>query len=771
LEDYTNTRIDGRYEVQELIGVGGMACVYKAYDNLDERIVAVKILKDEYLTNEDFRQRFKNESKVIAVLNHPNIVKVYDVSYGDRLQYIVMEYIEGITLKEYIRQQGRLQPREVIHFTGQILHALQHAHDKGIVHRDIKPQNILLLADGTIKVTDFGIARFSSGWTKTVTDSAIGSVHYISPEQARGDSTDDKADIYSMGIVLYEMLTGSLPFEHENSVSVAMMQIQNDPTPPTKINPDIPIGLEQMTLHAMRKNPKERYQSAAEMILDLEELRRNPAVTFDYGYSVDDAPTKHIVGGKVAEEPAAEEAEEEAVPNRTVPILAGVLGAVVLVALIFVGIYAWMNANKVAVPSFLGLVYSEDIEPELDNKYKDFSIVTEEGVNTEYTTPGQVFKQSITANTRVSKGTVITLTLVKDNTVGTVTIPEGLVGMTLSKAEETLKQNNIKYMSLPITGNDKDSGKVTRTDPAPGTEMSADSTVQIYYVFNGETKAVPDLVRSTDALTLEEAKYQLEKDGFTLDEKNIKYADSTIQKDRVIAQSPAAGEKQPAGTAVKVTLSTGNAPQSDLTINLTLPNRSGLDGAFKVYLNNELVSGSQKTLLLDGSPYSYTLTASGTNKKVTVKINDWLMYSATVDFTKVPAVVTDETRADPNDYNLYLPNVVGMSEAEGLSLIAGAGFVSTPSISRREVSDPAEDGLILEQTPKSGATNVFTNYYPANYAISLVVGHYTAPIAPTTTTTTPAPTTTPEESQSSSAPASSASSTTPQDGLDAGQGQ
>ena len=192
MENYVGKRIDGRYEIHEIIGVGGMAVVYKAYDNIDDRIVAVKILKEEYITNEEFRRRFKNESKYIAVLSHPNIVKVYDVSFGDRLQYIVMEYIEGITLKEYIQQQGAIQPREAVLFVTQILRALQHAHDKGIVHRDVKPQNIMLLQNGSIKVTDFGIASFNRSDTRTMSDSAIGSVHYISPEQAKGDFTDAK---------------------------------------------------------------------------------------------------------------------------------------------------------------------------------------------------------------------------------------------------------------------------------------------------------------------------------------------------------------------------------------------------------------------------------------------------------------------------------------------------------------------------------------------------------------------------------------------------
>ncbi|MFT9055833.1 MAG: protein kinase, partial [Ethanoligenens sp.] len=247
MDNMIGRKLDGRYAIQEVIGVGGMAIVYKAYDEIDDRVVAVKVLKDEYLSNDDFKRRFKNESKAIAMLSHPNIVQVYDVSLDERLQYIVMEYVDGITLKEYIDQQHVLTWKEAVHFTMQILRALQHAHEKGIIHRDIKPQNIMMLEDGTIKVADFGIARMVDSETRTMTDKAIGSVHYISPEQASGSRTDEKSDIYSLGVMLYEMLTGKLPFESDNAVSVAIMQMQTKPRRPRDLNPDIPEGLEEIT--------------------------------------------------------------------------------------------------------------------------------------------------------------------------------------------------------------------------------------------------------------------------------------------------------------------------------------------------------------------------------------------------------------------------------------------------------------------------------------------------------------------------------------------
>ena len=255
MDNLIGKRLDGRYSIEGLVGVGGMANVYRGTDLKTGNRIAVKVLKEEFLDNEELVRRFKNESKAISILSHPNIVKVYDVSVTDKLQYIVMEYIDGITLKQYIEQQGEIKWREALYFTVQILRALQHAHEKGIIHRDIKPQNIMLLEDGTIKVTDFGIARFSQAETQTMTDKAIGSVHYIAPEQARGGYINDKADIYSVGVMLYEMLTGQLPFVADNAVSVAIMQMQAEPTPPSRINPSIPKGLEEITMHAMEKNP------------------------------------------------------------------------------------------------------------------------------------------------------------------------------------------------------------------------------------------------------------------------------------------------------------------------------------------------------------------------------------------------------------------------------------------------------------------------------------------------------------------------------------
>ena len=293
MDNNIGKKLDGRYELLELIGVGGMADIYRARDIQEDRIVAVKILKTEFAGSEEFLRRFRNESKAIALLSHPNIVKIYDVGFTDKVQFIVMEYVDGITLTDYIEQQGVLKWRDAVHFTVQVLKALQHAHDRGIVHRDVKSSNIMLLRDGTIKVMDFGIARFNRENNKTMSEKTIGSVHYISPEQARGDITDERSDIYSVGVALYEMLTGRKPFDGDTPVAIALKHMQSTPKKPTEINETIPEGLEQIVLRAMQKEPSARYQTAGEMISDLEDFKKNPGIMFDYKYNSTDGTAKY----------------------------------------------------------------------------------------------------------------------------------------------------------------------------------------------------------------------------------------------------------------------------------------------------------------------------------------------------------------------------------------------------------------------------------------------------------------------------------------------
>ena len=418
MDMYIGKRLDGRYEIEELIGVGGMANVYKAKDLLENRVVAVKILRDEFLGNEELVRRFKNESKAISLLSHPNIVKVFDVSVSDKVQYIAMEYIDGVTLKDYIKERHVLTWRETLHFVTQTLEALQHAHNKGIVHRDIKPQNIMVLADGSIKVMDFGIARFSRGETHTATNKAIGSVHYISPEQAKGDDIDLRADLYSVGVMLYEMLTGKLPFESDSAVSVAIKQISDEAIPPRKINPEIPQPLEAITMRAMAKDVRFRYQTAGEMLAAIEEFKKNPSVRFQYEYLKNDSPTRYIdkvVSRSKKQQAAAAESrrknqkggKKKSKLRLTVPILAGMavafaVGAAILCFLIFRTSGLFSSKPDVEVTSFTGMTLAEA------QKNENFEFEIEEVYNTNVE-EGVIFDQSPKPPKIVKQGSTITL--------------------------------------------------------------------------------------------------------------------------------------------------------------------------------------------------------------------------------------------------------------------------------------------------------------------------------------------------------------------------
>ena len=577
MDNYVGKRLDGRYELQEVIGVGGMAVVYKAYDNIDDRTVAVKILKDEFLASEEFRRRFKNESKAIAVLSHPNIVKVYDVSYGDKLQYIVMEYVEGITLKEYIEQQGVISWKETVHFTTQILRALQHAHDKGIVHRDIKPQNIMLLENGTIKVTDFGIARFSRSETRTMTDTAIGSVHYISPEQARGDITDDKSDIYSVGVVMYEMLTGQLPFQSDNSVSVAIMQLQTDPVKPREINSSIPEGLEQITMRAMQKNPKDRYQSAAEMILDLEEFKRNPSIRFEYEYrNAEDNPERSINRVVNSAKPSAKSANIRTSDARRVgtanpgrgksakrkkknsgrgfsllPIFFGmavafVIGAAILIYLIFTNSSNLLFSNRadVQVISFVGMTKDEFLATDYNNLLRaEFP--------EEYSSEpaGTIIRQTPKAGRTVKEKQRIVLTV----SLGTqyVTIPE-TKNMVAEDAEQTLKDMGLRVTKKPMVDNSVANGAVIYSQPAAGETVEGETTV-ILYVSRSEV-ARDVTVPSLTGKTIEDARNDVK--GLTLSIRTIEQA-SDQPAGTVLSQSPEANTTVRKSSVITLVVSTG----------------------------------------------------------------------------------------------------------------------------------------------------------------------------------------------------------------------
>lgn len=678
MDKYIGKRLDGRYEIHELLGVGGMAYVYKAYDNIEKRWVAIKILKEELAGNSDFLRRFRNESKAIAVLSHPNIVKVYDVSFGDRIQYIVMEYIDGITLKQYIEQQGEIKWREALYFTVQILRALQHAHEKGIIHRDIKPQNIMLLEDGTIKVTDFGIARFSQAETQTMTDKAIGSVHYIAPEQARGGYINDKADIYSVGVMLYEMLTGQLPFVADNAVSVAIMQMQAEPTPPSRINPSIPKGLEEITMHAMEKKPAQRFPSAADMLEDVERFRRNPEIVFHYGEQVDRAyaGTSADIYGNVQQNAAPQkyndnyEYEEEYVRSkngaRASNIIKGIVAAVIVVALVVGGIFGWRylqnltastnkTSDEIVLPNFVGKIYASDIEG--NSEYADLTFEITYG-NVPSKQPGEVLRQTPAAGMTVKKGKTVSLTV---NGEAEQVVVEDVKGYKQQDAYDALKALNLSPKIQAVADDDTAVGYVVKTDPAAGSTVSTGTTVTIY-VSSGpstESAVIPNIV----GYQYSAAKEELEAAGFVV---TAEYDDeSDKDENTVLSVSPNEGEKAKKGSVVTVTVSSGKGAQKDVYYDIPLPGGVSDDLTMKIYVDGTLIE--TRTVNPSTSPYS-NMTFTGKDRaNLVITLNDQQYITAEIDYTTQSINVTSQqSYATPEPEPTPTPDNGGdMSESDG----------------------------------------------------------------------------------------------------------
>lgn len=678
MDKYIGKRLDGRYEIHELLGVGGMAYVYKAYDNIEKRWVAIKILKEELAGNSDFLRRFRNESKAIAVLSHPNIVKVYDVSFGDRIQYIVMEYIDGITLKQYIEQQGEIKWREALYFTVQILRALQHAHEKGIIHRDIKPQNIMLLEDGTIKVTDFGIARFSQAETQTMTDKAIGSVHYIAPEQARGGYINDKADIYSVGVMLYEMLTGQLPFVADNAVSVAIMQMQAEPTPPSRINPSIPKGLEEITMHAMEKNPAQRFPSAADMLEDVERFRRNPEIVFRYGEQVDRAyaGTSADIYGNVQQNAAPQkyndnyEYEEEYVRSkngaRASNIIKGIVAAVIVVALVVGGIFGWRylqnltastnkTSDEIVLPNFVGKIYASDIEG--NSEYADLTFEITYG-NVPSKQPGEVLHQTPAAGMTVKKGKTVSLIV---NGEAEQVVVEDVKGYKQQDAYDALKALNLSPKIQAVADDDTAVGYVVKTDPAAGSTVSTGTTVTIY-VSSGpstESAVIPNIV----GYQYSAAKEELEAAGFVV---TAEYDDeSDKDENTVLSVSPNEGEKAKKGSVVTVTVSSGKGAQKDVYYDIPLPGGVSDDLTMKIYVDGTLIE--TRTVNPSTSPYS-NMTFTGKDRaNLVITLNDQQYITAEIDYTTQSINVTSQqSYATPEPEPTPTPDNGGdMSESDG----------------------------------------------------------------------------------------------------------
>ena len=633
MDRFIGKRLDGRYEIHELIGVGGMAYVYKAFDRVEGRWVAIKILKEEFSDNSDFLRRFRNESKAIAVLNHPNIVKVYDVSFGDQIQYIVMEYIDGITLKEYIEQEGAIRWQEAVHFTIQILMALECAHEKSIIHRDIKPQNIMLLEDGTIKVADFGIARFLQSETQTMTDKAIGSVHYIAPEQARGDYITDKADIYSVGVMLYEMLTGKLPFVADNAVSVALMQLQAKPVMPRELNPSIPRGLEQITMKAMEKNPADRFQSAGEMLDDLDRFRRNPNMVFHYDLQTDNA--RYDAARSMEAYDAARttpsyndnyEYEEELVRSRRsakgAMVVKGILVAAIIVGLAVAAtqfLHYWNSrpeegSDQIQMPNLVGKLYEDVVG---DEQYADFNFTTTEGNDPEKQ-PGEIMKQTPEAGIMVKKDADVKLLV--NGGVEQVEVPDVVTDhMTMEDAQQAIEDAGLHSKVENVASDEVEEGRVVSTDPAAGTPVDLGAIVTLR-VSSGPAEKKVTVPSGLKNDVLYNVTARLEDAGLTPG--NVTYDDtSTLPADTVISVNPDEGTEVSEGATVDITVSSGKGATKTLTTSVPLPSGVNEDLELKVYRN-----GTQVTSEIVNPAYatSYSLTYTGTSgtESIVVTLND-----------------------------------------------------------------------------------------------------------------------------------------------------
>lgn len=585
MDPYIGKLLDNRYEILEVVGTGGMARVYKARCHRLNRLVAIKILREDLAQDAEFRRRFHDESQAVAMLSHPNIVAVYDVSRSSELEYIVMELIDGINLKQYMQKKGnKLNWREALYFITQIVKALGHAHSRGIIHRDIKPHNIMVLRDGSVKVADFGIARVASGGHSTLTQEALGSVHYISPEQARGSHIDARSDLYSAGVVLYEMLTGRLPFEGDTPVSVAIQHINSIPLSPREIDQSIPEALEEITMKAMAPNPDNRYASADEMLADLEEFRKNPEINFDYGASdldideddeertqIRSIPVSHSrTGSQRLRESRGERSydeeeydEEDSYPRRRGPVwpIVAAVGAVLLfVVLVFAflwnSVFSEMLKPNVTdpVPNLVGKLY-EEVKDDTELLGENFVLVQGETVEDE-AEPGTIIKQDPEEGSQAKDGiTEITVTLSGGPKVITMI---DLTNMEFQTAYNTLVEMGLKPLTPEYEYNDKiEISHVISYTPLKDVPLQPGDEVQMVVSKGPKVNSLkmPNLLGMTE----EKARSTITMNNLTVGKTDL-FHDDTVPAGEVIAQYPVADTEVDEGTVVNLQISLGPDP-------------------------------------------------------------------------------------------------------------------------------------------------------------------------------------------------------------------
>ncbi len=646
--EYIGKTLEGRYLLKKLIGSGGMANVFEAVDlQENNRTVAVKVLRPEYLTNEEFVRRFRNESRVIAVLDHPNIVKIYDVNFTGEDQYIVMEYIDGVTLNQYIHHQGHLRWKDAVHFLTQILQALQHAHDHGVIHRDIKSQNIMLQRDGSIKVMDFGIARFAREDIRSGQNKAIGSVHYISPEQACGEESDAKSDIYSVGVLLYEMLSGSVPFDGATPEEVAMKHIHNRPVPLQELVPDLPVGLCEICDKAMQKDKNLRYRSAKEMLAAVDAFKANPAIRFQYQYTRPVEPSvldRRPVSASVPAASAAvsrtssrsrrrsmdDEPEEEVIVIKKSPsilILTGIAAACCLtVILVMLGFFYWGRDEKVAetvMPDLVGMSY-DDVKN--SSEYGQFDFIIEERAMTDQYAAGIIYYQNVTAGTTVKVNRTIRIKV--SDGISTLYVPD-LVGKDVSVAEQTLYEMGLDY-AIKTQETDENSDipadQVLSTDPVSGTQVEKSSVVTLYISRGNVTAAlkVPNVL----GRTLEDAIDRLESVGLTVTSTEV---DSDQAAGIVVSQNIDANEYAPKDGTIELEVSNGSGYQKTVPVQINFPAGSASADYTMVLYMNGIDIGSMTVNPASNSSLVLNVTGKG-KQEVTVSLDGQRYASYTVDF-------------------------------------------------------------------------------------------------------------------------------------------
>ncbi len=611
MDQYIGRLLDNRYEILEIIGTGGMAVVYKARCHRLNRLVAIKILKDEFSGDEEFRRRFRAEGEAVAMLSHPNIVQVYDVSSSDNANFIVMELIDGISLKQYMEKKGVLNWKETLHFAMQICKGLEHAHGRGIVHRDIKPHNVMVLKNGSVKVMDFGIARVMNK-SNTLTKEALGSVHYISPEQAKGGHTDNRSDLYSLSVVMYEMMAGRPPYDGESAVAVAIQHINGGAPLPSAFNPNIPVGLEQIIMKGMSLEIKDRYVSATEMLHDMEEFRKNPALEFDYHSVLDDATraiptaavTKTVAERKVQAKTGKQPSQNSAVMRQQTPsavarrsgggalpmnmpakenetlrraqqrrkeeekrkaeersriattaIVICSAVAVVAIILFLVALFngALLNKEKdlVEVPYLEGKMYDEGFA----EKHKDFNIRLQPQQYSDAYKEGQIMHQEPAGGSKVQKKTDLWITVSMGKQPETK-LMENVIGFTWEQVDELLRSQGYDVLVRNEASYVYEEGEIIRTEPAANAELTLGQTIKLW-VSTG-----PDIIEermpNVIGMPIDDAEELLNQIGF----KNVHFAEvySDKPEGQVVHQSVQKNTKLDVTKEITLQISKGPEP-------------------------------------------------------------------------------------------------------------------------------------------------------------------------------------------------------------------